>query len=70
MFMQFDFAQLYIKAGLKSISTVFLMTDAQISDEKFLVPINDFLACGEIPELFSDDEVTNIINTVRPEVKE
>lgn len=44
------------------------MTDAQISDEKFLVPVNDFLACGEIPELFSDDEVTNIINIVRPEV--
>ena len=31
-------AQLYIKAGLKGVGTVFLLTDAQVPDEKFLVP--------------------------------
>ena len=50
-----------MKAGVKSIGTVFLMTDAQVSDEKFLVLINDLLASGEIADLFPDDEVENII---------
>ena len=45
------------------------MTDAQVADEKFLVLINDFLASGEIPDLFPDDEVENIISGVRNEVK-
>ena len=45
------------------------MTDAQVSDEKFLVLINDLLASGEIPDLFADDEVENIIGGVRNEVK-
>ena len=64
-----DLAQLYIKAGVKSIGTVFLLTDAQVPDERFLVLINDLLASGEIPGLFADDELENVINGVRNEVK-
>ena len=66
---QADLAQLYLKAGLKNIGTVFLLTDAQVPDEKFLVLINDLLASGEIPDLFADDELENVINGVRNEVK-
>ena len=44
-----DLANLYQKAGLKNLGTVFLMTDAQVADEKFLVLINNLLASGEIP---------------------
>ncbi|XP_022380343.1 dynein heavy chain 9, axonemal [Enhydra lutris kenyoni] len=64
-----DLAGLCLKAGVKNLSVVFLMTDAQVADEKFLVLINDLLASGEIPDLYSDDEVENIINNVRNEVK-
>ncbi|XP_008947613.1 PREDICTED: dynein heavy chain 9, axonemal-like, partial [Merops nubicus] len=64
-----DLANLYLKAGVKNVGTVFLMTDAQVADEQFLVLVNDFLASGEIPDLFSDDEVEDIINSVRSEVK-
>uniref|UniRef100_A0A4W3HQF7 Dynein heavy chain 9, axonemal n=1 Tax=Callorhinchus milii TaxID=7868 RepID=A0A4W3HQF7_CALMI len=64
-----DLANLYVKAGMKNIGTVFLMTDAQVADEKFLVLVNDLLASGEIPDLFPDDELENIINGVRNEVK-
>lgn len=64
-----DLAQLYIKAGVKSIGTVFLLTDAQVPDERFLVLINDLLASGEIPGLFADDELENVISGVRNEVK-
>nr|XP_057916965.1 dynein heavy chain 9, axonemal [Doryrhamphus excisus] len=64
-----DLASLYIKAGVKNIGTVFLMTDAQVADERFLVLVNDLLASGEIPDLFPDDEVENIIGSMRPEVR-
>ncbi|CAD7689680.1 unnamed protein product [Nyctereutes procyonoides] len=64
-----DLASLCLKAGVKNLSTVFLMTDAQVADEKFLVLINDLLASGEIPDLYSDDEVENIISSVKNEVK-
>ncbi|XP_077407169.1 dynein axonemal heavy chain 9 isoform X2 [Vanacampus margaritifer] len=64
-----DLASLYIKAGVKNVGTVLLMTDAQVADERFLVLVNDLLASGEIPDLFPDDEVENIIGSVRPEVR-
>ncbi|KAB7494337.1 hypothetical protein Anas_04775 [Armadillidium nasatum] len=64
-----DLSSLYIRAGMKNLGTVFLLTDAHIPDEKFLVLINDLLASGEIPDLFHDDEVENIVSSVRNEVK-
>ena len=69
MDLKMDLAGLYQKAGMKSVGTVLLMTDAQIADEKFLVLINDLLASGEIPELFPDDEVEDILVSMRNEVK-
>jgi len=68
--LKLDLAQLYIKAGQKSIGVVFLMTDAQVADEKFLVLINDLLASGEIPGLFPDDQMEEIIGSLRKEVKQ
>lgn len=63
-----DLAALYIKAGLKSVGIMYLMTDSQVADEKFLVLINDMLASGQIPGLFSDDEIDSIIQNISPEV--
>jgi dynein heavy chain len=67
--MKTDLSGLYTKAGLKSVGIVFLMTDGQVAEERFLVLINDMLASGEIPELFADDEVENIVGALRNEVK-
>lgn len=64
-----DLSGLYLKSGLKGIGITFLMTDSHIADEKFLVLINDMLAFGEISELFADDEVDNIVNALRTEVR-
>ena len=50
-------SNLYQKTGLKNLPTAFLMSDAQVADEKFLVLINNLLASGEIPDLFAEDEV-------------
>ncbi|XP_031848127.1 dynein beta chain, ciliary [Nomia melanderi] len=65
-----DLAGLYSKAGLKSIGITFLMTDSHVADERFLVLINDMLAFGEISELFPDEDIDNIVNAMRNEVKQ
>ncbi|NWR41292.1 DYHC protein, partial [Regulus satrapa] len=44
--LQADLASLYLKAGLKSVGSVFLLSDAQLADEQFLVLVNDLLASG------------------------
>ena len=67
--MRVDLAQLYIKAGVKNVGTVFLLTDAQVPDEKFLVLINDLLASGEIPDLFVEDDLELIYTGVKNEVR-
>ncbi|KAJ8937861.1 hypothetical protein NQ314_011689, partial [Rhamnusium bicolor] len=67
--MKANIGSLYLKSGLKSVGIVFLMTDAQVPEESFLVLINDMLASGEISELLPDEDVENVINAVRGEVK-
>ncbi|XP_023680034.2 dynein axonemal heavy chain 11 isoform X2 [Paramormyrops kingsleyae] len=64
-----DLASLYIKTGTKNIPTVLLLTDTQIPEEHFLVPVSDLLASGELPDLFSDEEVDQILAEVRNEVR-
>lgn len=58
-----------MKSAVKNVPSVFLMTDSQVAEEQFLVLINDLLASGEIPGLFAEDEVENIIASMRPQVK-
>ncbi|XP_060103688.1 dynein axonemal heavy chain 11 [Heteronotia binoei] len=64
-----DLANLYIKAGAKNIPTVFLLTDAQVPDERFLVLINDLLASGEVPDLFSDEDMDTVIAGIKNEIR-
>ncbi|BFF92572.1 dynein beta chain ciliary [Drosophila madeirensis] len=65
-----NIAGLYSKAGVKNTACCFLMTDSEVAREQFLVLVNDLLASGDIHELFPDDEVENIVNAVRNEVKQ
>lgn len=65
-----DLNLLYSKVGVKNIASMFLMTDAQVVDESFLILINDMLASGEIPDLFSEEEIDGIVNSVKNEVKQ
>uniref|UniRef100_G3TNR2 Dynein axonemal heavy chain 17 n=1 Tax=Loxodonta africana TaxID=9785 RepID=G3TNR2_LOXAF len=67
--LKLDLAAQYVKAAVKNVPSVFLMTDSQVAEEQFLVLINDLLASGEVPGLFMDDEVENIISSMRPQVK-
>merc|ERR1711871_522257 len=64
-----DLKNMYNKAGLKEEGVMFLLTDSQITNERFLVFINDLLASGYIPDLFAPDEIDTIVNSVTNRVK-
>ncbi|XP_035799351.2 dynein axonemal heavy chain 11 [Amphiprion ocellaris] len=67
--LKMDLAGLFIKTGVKNQRVALLLTDAQIPDERFLVIINDLLASGEVPELFSEEDIEGIVSSVRAEVR-
>eukprot|EP00929_Paragymnodinium_shiwhaense_P077089 TRINITY_DN3967_c2_g1_i1.p1 TRINITY_DN3967_c2_g1~~TRINITY_DN3967_c2_g1_i1.p1 ORF type:complete len:3070 (-),score=1029.42 TRINITY_DN3967_c2_g1_i1:156-9119(-) len=60
-----DLQAMYTKAGVKDEGVMFLFTDGQITNEKFLVYINDLLASGDIADLYAQDEKDAIRNAVR-----
>lgn len=64
-----DLQGMYNRAGLKDEGIMFLFNEGQITNEKFLVSINDLLASGEINELFNDEELEGIVNNIRAAVK-
>jgi dynein heavy chain len=60
---------MYIKSGQKDEGIMFLFTEGQITNERFLVSINDLLSSGEIADLFAAEDVDTIVNAVRSAVK-
>ncbi|CAB1113053.1 unnamed protein product [Ectocarpus sp. CCAP 1310/34] len=64
-----DLKTMYNKAGNKDEGLMFLLTDSQITNERFLIYINDLLASGNIPDLFAVDEVDSIVNNMTSKVK-
>ena len=64
-----DLKAMYNISGVKEEGVTFLFTDSQITNERFLVFMNDLLASGNIPDLFTPEEFDTIINTMTPRVK-
>lgn len=64
-----DQQDMYMKCGTKDEGITFLFTEGQITNERFLVSINDLLSSGEISDLFPVEDIDNIVNTVRGAVK-
>lgn len=60
---------MYNKSGLKDEGIMFLLTEGQITNERFLVFINDLLSSGEIADLFANEDKDGIVNGIRPAVK-
>jgi dynein heavy chain len=60
---------MYMKAGCKDEGMCFLFTEGQITNERFLVYLNDLLSSGEIADLFAAEDVDGIVNNVRGAVK-
>lgn len=68
--LKLDLQEMYKKAAVKpGTPHAFLLTDGQIADEKFLVYINDMLATGNIPDLFTREEYDALLGAVRNQAK-
>ena len=48
---------------------MFLFTEGQITNERFLTYINDLLSSGEVAELYTGEEKEVVINLARPKCK-
>jgi len=60
---------MYKIAGVKGVPLVFLMTDSQIINDRFLIYINAILSSGWISDLFAKDEIEALLGGVRNEAK-
>ena len=57
---------MYRKAAVKpGLPLTFILTDSQITDERFLVYINDLLSSGRIPDLFTKEEYDGVFASLR-----
>jgi len=65
-----DIKIMFTKTGAAGNQLLFILTDAQITNDKFLVFINDILSTGSIPELFAQDEIDTLLGKVRTEAKQ
>lgn len=65
-----DVKKLLKLAGAKNTEVVFLFSDTQIIKESFLEDINNLLNTGEVPNLFVQEDLEEIITDVRPLAKE
>ncbi|GBG27447.1 Dynein heavy chain 17, axonemal [Hondaea fermentalgiana] len=61
--------ELFKATGLKGIPTAWIVSDAQIVSEEFLVYINDVLSNGWIPDLFSKEELPGILDGLKNELR-
>jgi dynein heavy chain len=63
------FREMFKASGVKGTQMVFLMTDTQVVDDRFLMYINSILASGWIPGLFAKDEIDGMLGALRNEAK-
>ena len=64
-----SFREMFKLSGVKGLPMVFLMTDSQVIDERFLIYINAILSSGWISGLFAKDEIDIMTGALRNEAK-
>jgi dynein heavy chain len=53
--------RLYYQAGVSNKETTFIFVDTQVVDETFLEDINNILSSGEVPNLYKNEEIEEVI---------
>nr|AML30858.1 axonemal inner arm dynein heavy chain 2 [Marsilea vestita] len=66
---QEDLKYVLKKAGGEGSPTVFIFSDTQLKEERFLEDINNILNTGEVPNLFAKDEIITLQDMVRARAK-
>jgi dynein heavy chain, axonemal len=57
--------KLFFASGYEGLPYVFLFSDTQIINESFVEDINNILNNGEIPNIYNQEDYTNIIESVK-----
>ena len=65
-----DLKKFMLAAGLNNSQTVFLFSDTQIKSESFLEDINNILNSGDVPNIYSLDELDSIYTAMKAVVQE
>jgi dynein heavy chain, axonemal len=65
-----DLKKVMLDAGLNNAQTVFLFNDTQIKSESFLEDLNNILNSGDVPNIYTIDELDNIYTTMKPVAQE
>ena len=60
-----DLQAMYFKAGVTDEGVMFLLTDRQITNEKFLSIISDLLTSCEVADMYTSKDMDAIRNKVR-----
>ncbi|XP_050716714.1 dynein axonemal heavy chain 3-like isoform X3 [Eriocheir sinensis] len=60
-----DIKKVLMAAGGDGRSTVFLLTDAQVKDESFIEDVNTLINSGDLPNLYSSEEKTEILEKMQ-----
>jgi len=64
-----EIGKILMKAGTSESNQIFIFSDTQIIFESFLEDINNILNNGEVPNLFKEDEMAVIFNTLKDAFK-
>ncbi|KEG14252.1 putative dynein heavy chain [Trypanosoma grayi] len=64
-----DLKRLYARVGVQKKKVVFLFMDSHVKEEGFLELINNMLASGMVPALFTEEEKEPLYNSVTEEVE-
>ncbi|KAI8841134.1 dynein heavy chain and region D6 of dynein motor-domain-containing protein [Chytriomyces cf. hyalinus JEL632] len=61
-----DLKKVLMWAGMDAKQTVFLFCDTQIFNESCLEDVNNILNGGDVPNIYANDEIDQILNAMRP----
>lgn len=59
-----DLKVLFRKTGVDDEKTIFLITDQQFTQDSFLEDINSILSSGDAPNLYTNEEISEIVQAV------
>jgi dynein heavy chain len=65
-----DIKKMKWKAGIENTPLVFIFSDNDVVNELFLEDVNNLLSAGEVPNIYTSDELRDIREAIKKDAKE